>query len=186
MYTPAQYGVFSELATDVNYALETNGIAIVGKETADGKIAWLGDELYREIAPMANIILIEADGSKRLPVKFPNEHEPVIPPDVDVILAVSGLSAIGRYGNDACHRWPLARKALNILNEEEVLNQEHLSILMQEGYLTPLQKKYPSLRVIPIFNQADDEALVEIGKKIIDELKTEKGIVSSMLPLEEN
>ncbi|PKM73928.1 MAG: putative selenium-dependent hydroxylase accessory protein YqeC [Firmicutes bacterium HGW-Firmicutes-16] len=183
MFTPERYGVFSGLAIDVENALRAYNIAIVGKETDDGKITWLGDELYQEIAPMADIILIEADGSKRLPLKFPNESEPVIPPYVDIILAVYGLSAIGRRGSDACHRWNLARAALDISNDDEIVKPEHMSLLMREAYLNPLNKKFPSAYVIPIFNQADNEALVDIGEKIIDELKPEMGIVSSILPL---
>ncbi len=183
MYTPEQYGIFSGLAADVKNALRTNGIAIVGKETDGGKITWPGDELYSEIKRMADIILIEADGSKRLPLKLPNESEPVILPETDIILAVSGLSAIGRQGNEACHRWSLARATLDISDENEILRPEHLSLFMKEAYLNPMQKEFPSAFIIPIFNQADDEALSEIGKKIIDELKPEVGIVSSMLPL---
>ena len=183
MYAPKQYGVFSGLSGDVKKALLTDGIAIVGEKADSGKITWAGDELYRKVAPMADIVLIEADGSKRLPLKFPNESEPVIPPDADIILTVSGLSAIGRLGNEACHRWTAARQKLNIQHEDEILCPEHLSLFMNEGYLLPLQKKYPAAHVIPVFNQADDEALFDIGKKLIDGLNTPMGIVSSMLPL---
>lgn len=183
MYTPTQYGIFSGLACDVESALQTDGIAIVGKETNRGKITWPGDGLYHEIAPLADIILIEADGSKRLPLKIPNEIEPVIPPEIDIILVVSGLSAVGKNGKDTCHRWSLARLVLDISDEDEIIKPKHLSLLMKEGYLKPLQKKYPAACIIPIFNQADDETIADIGKKIIDELNPERGIVSSILPL---
>jgi probable selenium-dependent hydroxylase accessory protein YqeC len=183
MYTPQQYGVFSGVVADVEKALQTNGIAIVGKETDGGKITWLGDELYDKIEQLADIILIEADGSKCLPLKYPNESEPVIPSDIDIILVVSGLSAIGLPAKEACHRWSLARQALSISDEDEILKPEHLRLLMKEGYLNPLRNKFPAAYVIPVFNQADDMTPTDMGKKIIDELKTEKGIVSSILPL---
>lgn len=183
MYAPRQNGVFSGLAADVEKVLRADSIAIVGKKTDGGKITWVGDELYCEIAPMADIILIEADGSKELPLKYPNESEPVIPPDINIILVVSGLSAIGLPGEAACHRWALAKQKLHIMGEDEILKPEHLSLLMKEAYLNPLHNRFPSACVIPIFNQADDEALSDIGKKIIDELKPEMGIVSSLLPL---
>ncbi|MFQ9395895.1 MAG: hypothetical protein ACLR2E_20080 [Lachnospiraceae bacterium] len=38
-------------------------------------------------------MLVEADGSRRLPLKYPNATEPVVPEDTDLILAVTGLSA---------------------------------------------------------------------------------------------
>ena len=183
MYAPKRYGVFTGLPADIEASLQADGIAIAGKETDCGKITWIGDALYDAAAPMADIILIEADGSKRLPLKIPSETEPVIPHEIDIILVVSGLGAIGNYGSEACHRWSLARQALNISDEDEILKPEHLSLLMKDGYLTQLKKKCPSALVIPIFNQADDEALEGLGKKIIDELNPEIGVVSSMLPL---
>ena len=39
--------------------------------------------------------LLEADGSRRLPLKAPAPHEPPIPPFVDSVLVVAGLSALG-------------------------------------------------------------------------------------------
>lgn len=186
MYVPTKYGVFSGLAAEIEQALQTEGIALVGKEIGDGKITWFGEKLYREIIPMADVILIEADGAKRLPLKIPNENEPVVPPYIDIILVVSGLSAIGKKGSEVCHRWSLARKALDVSAEDELLKSQHLGLLMKKGYLEPLQKMHPDLLVIPVFNQADDETFEGLGKKIIDELNPKIGIVSSMLPFEEN
>lgn len=40
--------------------------------------------------------LIESDGSRRLSMKAPGEHEPAIPDFVDSVIVVSGLSNIGR------------------------------------------------------------------------------------------
>lgn len=41
------------------------------------------------------ILLVEADGSRGLPIKAPGPHEPVIPPGTDVVLGVIGLDALG-------------------------------------------------------------------------------------------
>lgn len=40
-------------------------------------------------------ILVEADGARRLPIKAPADHEPVIPACSTHVLAVAGLTAIG-------------------------------------------------------------------------------------------
>jgi molybdenum cofactor cytidylyltransferase len=45
-------------------------------------------------------ILIEADGSRRLPLKAYAEHEPVIPDWVELVVTVIGSSAIGKRLND--------------------------------------------------------------------------------------
>ncbi len=179
MYKPQKYGVFSGLVRDVYNALQKDGIAVTGDITDDGKIAWQGDSIYREFAAMADVVLIEADGSKQLPVKFPNEYEPVIPADSDVILVVSGLSAIGRSGKDSCHRWALAKTALGISDDEALLEPTHLRILLEKGYLIPLHDKFPGIPVIPVFNQADDALLVKTCKELTEKLNPILGIVSS-------
>ena len=41
-------------------------------------------------------LLVEADGSRRKPLKAPAAHEPVIPSTTDAVIAVAGLSGLGR------------------------------------------------------------------------------------------
>jgi hypothetical protein len=104
----------------------------------------------------------------------------VIPSDTDVILVLSGLSSIGGFGKDICHRWSLAKKALDISDDEALIRPEHLYALLQKGYLIPLREKFPGIPVITVFNQADDANLVLIGKELTDKLKADIGIVSSL------
>ncbi len=47
-------------------------------------------------------IVIEADGSRRLPAKAPAEHEPVIPDWIEQVVVVAGLSVIGK---PLTHEW---------------------------------------------------------------------------------
>ena len=51
-----------------------------------------------EIEPFrdkSGVVLIEADGSRGLPIKAPGPHEPVLPPEVDIVLGIVGLDALG-------------------------------------------------------------------------------------------
>jgi len=44
---------------------------------------------------------VEADGARGLPLKAPASHEPVIPEEIDIVIVVIGLSAVGKPLNDA-------------------------------------------------------------------------------------
>src|SRR5512134_991946 len=44
----------------------------------------------------SDVLLIEADGSRRLPLKAPYDHEPVIPPDTTLVVPVAGLDVLGQ------------------------------------------------------------------------------------------
>ncbi len=58
------------------------------------------DIIYEE----ADTILIEADGSRRNPLKWPAPWEPVIPDRTDITICVAGLSSLGRKTDEALFR----------------------------------------------------------------------------------
>jgi xanthine dehydrogenase accessory factor len=168
MYIPPHYGVFEPSIDQVKHMLDHEGIAIIGRQSAHHKISWQGDAFFKKVAPYADLILIEADGSKRLPAKFPRADEPLLTPCTDAILVVSGLSALGQPAKKACHRWELACEQLEIEPNNELLSAPRLCDLLLHGYLNPLRQRFSTLPIIPVLNQADDDCLRLIGKSMIE------------------
>ena len=101
---------------------------------------------------LADRVIIEADGTKGLPLKVPNEHEPVIPPFADAVVAVAGLSALGQPLGRVCHRPELAALRFG-LSPEETVNPEIMARLLS----SPLaQRKGVGDRPYAVLlNQAD-------------------------------
>jgi molybdenum cofactor cytidylyltransferase len=66
------------------------------------QIAWLMDSVN------SDVLLIEADGARRLPLKAPYDHEPVIPPDTSLVVPVAGMDVLGQPLDDA-HVYNAAR-----------------------------------------------------------------------------
>jgi probable selenium-dependent hydroxylase accessory protein YqeC len=60
------------------------------------------------LANLADFILIEADGSKQLPIKAWADHEPVLPTCTSMVLILAGLSCLEKPLSAACHRPHLA------------------------------------------------------------------------------
>ena len=59
-------------------ALRETGYAMAG--ISDGKkISALSRETFEAVCPHADVMLVEADGSRMHPLKYPKETEPVIP-----------------------------------------------------------------------------------------------------------
>jgi probable selenium-dependent hydroxylase accessory protein YqeC len=48
------------------------------------------------VAELFDIVLVEADGSRGLPIKAPASHEPVVPASSCIVIGVVGLDALGR------------------------------------------------------------------------------------------
>lgn len=110
------------------------------------KIKALSQETYEKVCACADVVLVEADGSKRLPLKFPNATEPVIPENVDEIFVVCGLQAIGKKAKEVCHRLDLVKNYLRI-EDDTLITSCHIQKLVREGYLNPLRKAYPNSKV---------------------------------------
>ena len=65
-------------------------------------------------------MLIEADGAKRMPLKVPADHEPVILPQTTHVLSVYGLDAVGRPLEEVCFRQKEAEALLEKKGTEQV------------------------------------------------------------------
>jgi probable selenium-dependent hydroxylase accessory protein YqeC len=61
-----------------------------------GKALGLHPSVVDAAAAAWDLVLCEADGARRLPLKAPAEHEPVIPALSPIVVALMGLDAIGR------------------------------------------------------------------------------------------
>lgn len=187
MFCPSQFGVFSKNIQDVKEMLRKFGIAVVGELASEDKIRFPGQVFYEEICPMADLVLVEADGSRRMPLKVPGPGEPVIPGNADMVLCVSGLSALGQPGERTALRLKQVIKLLNELKLEgcdgEVdglwsVTPEILGLLMYHGYLAPLREMNPELPTIPVLNQADTQALATVGMAILEEIGEWQGLVT--------
>ena len=71
-------------------------------------------------------LIVEADGARKLPIKAPAEHEPAIPPFVNVVITVIGLSGLGKpLDTRSVHRPELYSELVG-LPEGGILESSHL------------------------------------------------------------
>ena len=104
--------------------------AVIGTpELATGKLTLPPQSVYEELKLQADVILCEADGSRHHPCKVPAEHEPVLWPDSDIVLAVAGMDALGRPLAQACQRPQLAAELLGC-GAEKILDEQMLAALL--------------------------------------------------------
>ena len=126
-------------------ALQQDGFVMAG--LSDGKkICALSEETYEAVCAHADVVLVEADGSRMHPLKYPRETEPVIPENTDEIIVVCGLNAMGQKAKDVCHRLELVKACLDI-GDDALITPSHIQQLVTEGYLNPLRKAYPNMKI---------------------------------------
>ena len=96
IFLPTHIRVVQELT-------DFEGCICIGTACPNGKLT-TPKESFEELAKHADYVLVEADGSKHLPLKAHLSHEPVIVPNFHVICVV-GASGLNQPIADAVHRW---------------------------------------------------------------------------------
>jgi molybdenum cofactor cytidylyltransferase len=106
---PAHVPAAGATRESVSSALASHGhVLVIGTTNpGTGKADGVSLDLFRQLrtwCPEA-CILNEADGSRMLPFKAPAEHEPVIPVDTTLVVAVVGADVFGKaLDADHVHR----------------------------------------------------------------------------------
>ena len=137
--------ILSDDAGAIIQALKDTGYAMAGLPEGE-KIKSLSKETFDAVCACADVVLVEADGSKRLPLKYPNASEPVIPENADEIIVVWGPHGLHKPARSVCHRLELVMQCLGI-EEDTVITEEHVKTLLDRGYLMPLRMQYPEIEI---------------------------------------
>lgn len=111
------------------------------------KIKALSRNTFERVCAHADVVLVEADGSKHMPLKYPNIAEPVIPDGTGKIIVVWGPQGLGKPAREVCHRLDLVLQCLGI-TEDTQLTRPHVRQLLQTGYLIPLRSQYPHAEIL--------------------------------------
>lgn len=114
-------------------ALERARCICAGRPAAGGKLA-SPEQSIGELASLADYVLVEADGSRGLPVKAHLPHEPVIPEEAGLTVVLAGASGFGRPVQEAVHRWERFCQLTGAAPEEPVTAEHLAAALTAEGF----------------------------------------------------
>jgi molybdenum cofactor cytidylyltransferase len=166
-------------------SLPSGVILFTGVESGDRR--WLGLEppALAQLSDLAEKfklpLLIEADGSRMKPLKAPAAHEPVIPPFVDTVVVVAGLSALGQpLAGEWVHRPEIFASLAGISADAQISPEAAARVLTHpQGGLKNIP---PDARRLVLLNQADTSALQAIaGSMARDLLTAYQGVIIGAL-----
>jgi len=132
--------------------MEEGGIKVIAADDPErpDKLMALPADVLEGLRETADVILIEADGSKRMPLKWPGDNEPAIPDYTDVTVCVAGLSALGHRTSDVIYR---ADELPDALKRDTVdMNLMHAMLSSRSGGQKGVRGEF---RVF--LNQVDDD-----------------------------
>ena len=128
------------------------GFTPIGGGYEGDKITGLAPGELRKLLDEYDVVIVEADGSRGLPLKCPGDQEPVIPDGTDLVIGVAGATAIGQTFREACHRFPVACRYLG-RSPEEKITAEDLAVCLTSDVG---QKKQVACEYRYLVNQAEE------------------------------
>ncbi|MEP7161206.1 MAG: selenium cofactor biosynthesis protein YqeC [Dermatophilaceae bacterium] len=159
-------------ALDGFVARGAGGVLVAGMPGTREKFTTFGPQGLAALRDACDVLIVEADGSRRLPFKVPAAYEPVVPEESDLLLLVLGLSSIGQPLDTVCCRAELAHQVLGEdVPAETLLDVELAGRLATAGYLSnqKLAAWIPG-RCVTVLNQADDEDRWRTGHALASRL----------------
>lgn len=175
MHMPKDYINFKGDLNEIKERFKDSNLITVGIKDKNEKISSVGNEIAEILIELCDFLLIEADGSKMLPLKAPASHEPVILKNTTMIVGVAGIDSIGRTIKEICHR---PEEVCNVLSKKpyDIIKEKDIAILLssKEG-----QKKYldkcDNAQYRALINKVDDDELLLYAENICKYL-CEEGI----------
>ncbi len=172
------------LLAQLSQALAEHGHVLVagGTVVEQDKVQGVFSELVDRIAAQSYVdaVIIEADGSRRLPFKAPAPHEPVIPASTTVAVPVVGLDVVGRpLTADHVHRPQLVAELMGAALGDPVTPAMIAAVLAhpQGG----ARNVPPAARLIPFLNKVEDERTLIAAREIARLLFTSPRVDSVLI-----
>jgi molybdenum cofactor cytidylyltransferase len=162
-------------------------LLFTGPAVAPDRLGGLQEEaleiVRREAARRQIPLLIEADGSRRLPLKAPAEYEPVIPDFADLVVVTAGMSGLDKPLDEATVHRPERFAALSQLAPGERVTAAALAkvLLHPQGGLKGIPAR---ARRVVLLNQADTAPLQAQSHLLAEHLVKayEAVVIASLAP----
>lgn len=152
---------------NITKSLNNNNCICVGSVCCGDKLSAPALSI-NELSTLCDYLLVEADGSKHMPLKAHLDNEPVIPIDSNQTILVVGVDAIGQRLCDVTHRY---EKACEILSCDE--SELVTDCLVSELIATE------NLHDKVVINKCDDENSMAVAQALSKKIHS-KCIIASL------
>jgi probable selenium-dependent hydroxylase accessory protein YqeC len=107
----------NELRAKAREALSggASGVVVGSGLLSKNRVGGVAPDLISSLVSLADVVLVEADGSRRRPIKGTAEHEPVLPDTATLVVAMGNIRAFGMpVDEEHVHRPELFSKLTGI------------------------------------------------------------------------
>ena len=170
MFYPDDRWAFTD-KVDMQYIqnlLHVHGVLWVGTPCENGKIKSVSENMKKELLKLPHPILVEADGSKRLPFKMPGENEPVLFPETTCVFGVLGMDALNKRIGDISFRSEIISDFLGKTPQDLLEEDDFVKIISSSQGLKKRVTNDMDFKII--LNKADSHELTQHALSIRNKL----------------
>jgi probable selenium-dependent hydroxylase accessory protein YqeC len=153
----------------LRHALAAEGRAtLLGRRVRADKLEGVTPERVAALAPLADLVLVEADGARGRSLKVPAEHEPVVPAVATVLIVVAALDVLGAaLDEEHVHR---LERVLQVTGAKGPVGPDMVAacLLYPPGYPS---RRPPGARLAAFLNKAEDAAALAAAARIAERLR---------------
>ncbi len=178
MFICEKYFISSSDLNQITEKLKSDGIAVIGRPIGNNKFSYLNAVSFHELLEICDFLLIESDGSRRLPLKAPDIHEPVVIDETDIVVGVAGIDSLGQSIKDICHRKEIVSDILNA-DESHIISERDIAELLssERGQRKAMCSLEKGAQYVAVINKCDTNEVLR-NAKIIGGLLNDKKISS--------
>jgi probable selenium-dependent hydroxylase accessory protein YqeC len=152
----------------------------VGNAIEDGKLTALQAGQVTELGAAYDLVLIEADGSKGKPLKYPAEYEPVIPSFSDRVVVVAGLDALSGRADGQIFRWELFERVTGAAGGAPITPSLFLRFFEDDTLMKGVDRE----KCVIVLNKYDActqrGGVIDLAKEVLEKSGAPRLVISSL------
>jgi probable selenium-dependent hydroxylase accessory protein YqeC len=124
------------LRANIQKALSEAPAVVVGSGMlSKNRVGGVDPEAIGDLAGLADVVLIEADGSRRRPIKGTADHEPAMPDAATLVVAVGNVRALGKPVDEEHVHRPAIFSNLTGIAQGQSITPRAFALALSQGSL---------------------------------------------------
>ncbi len=145
-------------------------VALAWRAVSDHKALGVQPQVCDRWFGLADHVVVEADGSRRMPFKAPLDYEPVVPSQTTTLVACVGAAALGVAIAEQCQRPERVAEIAGCSPEDRLTPQRLAAVLLSDQ--GSRKDRPPSARFAVVINQvrpSHRRYIAELAELIADQ-----------------
>ncbi|MDQ3865131.1 MAG: selenium cofactor biosynthesis protein YqeC [Actinomycetota bacterium] len=113
--------------------LEAPAVVVGSGMLSKNRVGGVDPEWVGDLTPLADVVLIEADGSRRRPIKGTADHEPVLPDATTLVVAVGNVHALGTPVDEEHVHRPAIFSELTGVGQGQSITPRAFALALSQG-----------------------------------------------------